>query len=104
MFDFLSFFVICLFIIFSFQYNYYFFAPILVILYSIFIPGFTNLILVFILALLLFLNTGEVPFLWWVICGVCILIIVIFSIKNKGGAPKEEGGGYEDLLKMLGNQ
>lgn len=104
MFDFLSFFVIGILIIFSFQYNYYFFAPVIVILYSIFFPGLTNLLLVFLLAVMLFLNTGELPPFWLSIFGVCVLVIVFVAIFKKGGAPKEEGGGYEDLLKMLGNQ
>lgn len=104
MFDFLSFFVISILIILSFQYNYYFFAPVIVILYSIFFPGLTNLFLVFLLAVMLFFNTGELPPFWLGVFGVCILVVVFVSIFKKGGAPKEDGGGYEDLLKMLGNQ
>ncbi len=104
MFDFLSFFVIGLLIIFSFQYNYYFIAPVVVILYSVFFPSFINLLLVFLLALMLFITTAEIPQLWLIILGVCSLIIILSAIFKKGGAPKEDGGGYEDLLKMLGNQ
>lgn len=101
MFDFLSFFIVGLIIIFSIQYGYYFFAPIIVIIYSIFLPGFLNLFLVLLLAAMVFIKTAELPQLWLIICGVCSLVVVLTAIFKKDKAP-QEGGNYDDLLRMLG--
>jgi hypothetical protein len=104
MFDFLNYFVIGLLIILSFQYNYSFFAPLIVLLYSLFFPGISNLILVIFLIGVLFFTTGEIISLWWIIIGVLCAVIIISGIFGKKSAQKEDGGNYEDLLKMLGNQ
>lgn len=102
MFDFLSFFIVGLLVIFSIQYEYFFFAPIIVIFYSIFFPGYLNLLLVLLLAVMVFIKTADLPQFWLIICGVCSVIVILAAIFRKGKAPQEEGGNYEDLLRMLG--
>ncbi|MFA5745989.1 MAG: hypothetical protein WCX82_01240 [archaeon] len=104
MFDFLNTFIVGILMILSSQYNYDFFSVIIVILYSLFFPGLSNLIFVFGLAAIIFLKSGELSQLWWVVLGIITFIIVIASMFTKKEEEPEEGGGYGDLLKMLGNQ
>jgi len=104
MFDFLNSFIVGLLIILSTQYNYDYFGIIIVILYSIFFPGLSNLVFVAFIALILFFKFGELTQLWWVLLGVATFIVVIASIFGKKPQQEEDGGNYEDLLKMLGNQ
>ena len=104
MFDVLNYFVVGLLIILSFQYNYSFFSPIIILLYSLFFPGTSNLLLVFFLIGVLFFTTGEINSFWWITIGVLCAVIILSNIFGKKNVQKEDGGNYDDLLKMLGNQ
>ncbi len=104
MFDFLNTFIVCLLIFLASQYNYDIFSPIIIILYSIFFPGLSNLVFVVFFGIIIFFKFGELNSIWLFLLGLCVFVIIVASIIGKNKQPQEDSGGYEDLLKMLGNQ
>jgi len=88
----------------SSQYNYDFFSVFIIIIYSLFSPTLTNLLLVLLLAVLVFIKTGEIASFWIYLIGIMSLIIILSAIFGSKKQEEEDTGGYDDLLKMLGKQ
>lgn len=106
--DILNFFIIGILMIISAQYNYDFFSVLIVIIYSLFNPSIFNLSLVVLLLVVIFINTGKITLTWFYFSIILSAVIILISVfgKNKKKADAGEGGsgGYDDLLKMLGQQ
>ncbi|MDD3244556.1 MAG: hypothetical protein PHU47_00195 [Candidatus ainarchaeum sp.] len=98
--DFISFFVVVVLMILSYQYNYDIFSAGIILVYSIFAPSKSNFLFVLLFAVLIFIKDGTINVFWILVLLVLFAVIFIRSLfKNK---KSNSNANYEDLAKLLG--
>jgi hypothetical protein len=99
--DFISFFVVLVLMLLSYQYNYDIISAAIILVYSIFMPSRSNFLFVALFGLLIFIKNGTIDIFWLLIIVVLLAVIIIRSFF-KGKKASSANNNYDDLAKLLG--
>lgn len=99
--DFISFFVVLILMLLSYQYNYEIISAAIILVYSIFMPSRSNYLFVVLFALLVFIKYGTIDIFWLLII-IALLAVIIIRSLFKGKKASSANTNYDDLAKLLG--